>query len=592
MVIFLPVLRIANCSGFYGDRLSAAREMVSGGPIDVLSGDYLAELTMAILWRARSSNPDAGYATTFVAQMEEVLGTCLEQGIKIVSNAGGLNPRGLLKRLEELSVGLGLAPKIAIVEGDDLMPRLSDLIDEGHEFRHLDRGVTLREAGVTPLTANAYMGGFGIKEALDRGADVVICGRVTDAALVVGPSAWHFNWERDDWDALAGAVVAGHILECGPQATGGNYSFFEEIDGLDSPGFPIAEVERDGSAVITKHPGTGGRVTVETVTAQLLYEIGSPRYLNPDVTAQFETIRLSEEGPDRVRVSETKGSAPPPDLKVALNYFGGHRNSMTFGISGLHVEEKARLLESALWKTVGGRDRFEAAEVQLINSGRPDPQTIDESMSYLRFTVKDSDPHKAGRGFSRAAVELALANYPGLFLTTPPGDASPYAIYWPTTIPADLVPASVVVDGSASAVTSVTPPGPMAAPLPEMTFEPGSHAATERRPLGTLVGARSGDKGGNANLGIWVRDAEAFTWLAWFLSVDRLRQLLPEAGSLPITRFELPNLGALNFVIENFLGEGVSSSTRTDPQAKSLGEFIRARVVDVPRDLLTKIDDR
>ncbi|HJU82198.1 MAG TPA: acyclic terpene utilization AtuA family protein [Acidimicrobiia bacterium] len=586
------MLRIANCSGFYGDRLSAAQEMVSGGPIDVLSGDYLAELTMAILWRSRSRDPDAGYASTFVIQMEEVLGTCLEQGIKIVSNAGGLNPRGLQERLAKLAADLGLAPRIAIVEGDDLMPRLADLVEKGHEFRHLDRGEALSEAGVTPLTANAYLGGFGIKEALDRGADLVICGRVTDAALVLGPSAWYFNWERDEWDALAGAVAAGHVLECGPQATGGNYSFFQEIEGLDSPGFPIAEVESDGSAVITKHPGTGGRVTVETVTAQLLYEIGSPRYLNPDVTTHFETIRLSEEGPDRVRISETKGSAPPSDLKVALNYLGGYRNSMTFGISGLDVEEKARLLESALWKTVGGRDRFETSEVQLITSGKPDPETIDDSMSYLRFTVKDPDPHKAGRGFSRAAVELALANYPGLFLTTPPGDASPYAIYWPTTIPAQLVPASVVVDGSASIVSSVAPPGPMAAPLPQMTLEPGGHSKTVRRPLGTLVGARSGDKGGNANLGIWVRRPEWFTWLAWFLSVDRLRQLLPEAASLPITRFELPNLGALNFVIEGFLGEGVSSSTRTDPQAKSLGEFIRARVVDVPRDLLTKYDDR
>ena len=586
------MLRIANCSGFYGDRLSAAQEMVSGGPIDVLSGDYLAELTMAILWRSRSRDPDAGYASTFVIQMEEVLGTCLEQGIKIVSNAGGLNPRGLQERLAKLAADLGLAPRIAIVEGDDLMPRLADLVEKGHEFRHLDRGEALSEAGVTPLTANAYLGGFGIKEALDRGADLVICGRVTDAALVLGPSAWYFNWERDEWDALAGAVAAGHVLECGPQATGGNYSFFQEIEGLDSPGFPIAEVESDGSAVITKHPGTGGRVTVETVTAQLLYEIGSPRYLNPDVTTHFETIRLSEEGPDRVRISETKGSAPPSDLKVALNYLGGYRNSMTFGISGLDVEEKARLLESALWKTVGGRDRFETSEVQLITSGKPDPETIDDSMSYLRFTVKDPDPHKAGRGFSRAAVELALANYPGLFLTTPPGDASPYAIYWPTTIPAQLVPASVVVDGSASIVSSVAALGPMAAPLPQMTLEPGGHSKTVRRPLGTLVGARSGDKGGNANLGIWVRRPEWFTWLAWFLSVDRLRQLLPEAASLPITRFELPNLGALNFVIEGFLGEGVSSSTRTDPQAKSLGEFIRARVVDVPRDLLTKYDDR
>ncbi|MGH8958481.1 MAG: acyclic terpene utilization AtuA family protein [Acidimicrobiia bacterium] len=587
-----PILRVANCSGFYGDRLAAAKEMVEGGPIDVLTGDYLAELTMAILWRSRSRDLDAGYATTFVTQMEEVLGTCLERGIKIVANAGGLNPRGLAVRLEELAADLGLQPAIAFVEGDDLMARLDGLMGDGEEFRHLDRGSPLRDSGVTPLTANAYLGGWGIKEALDREADVVICGRVTDAALVVGPCAWHYDWHRDDWDALAGAVVAGHVIECGPQASGGNYSFFQEIGSLDSPGFPIAEVARDGSSIITKHPETGGSVTVGTVTAQLLYEIGSPRYINPDATAHFETIQLSQEGPDRVGVSGVKGSAPPPYLKVALNYLGGHRNSMTFGISGLDIEAKARVLESALWKAVGGREQFETAEARLIKSSQPDPETIDDSMSYLRFMVKDPDPHKAGRAFSRGAVELALSNYPGLFLTTPPGEASPYAVYWPTTIPSALVPMTVTVDGSEAVVSSETPQGSRAEPLLAVPLEHRIYSSTEREPLGVLVGARSGDKGGNANLGVWVRDAEAFPWLASFLSVDRLRGLLPEAGSLPITRFELPNLLALNFVIEGFLGEGVSSSMRTDPQAKSLGEFIRARVVDIPRDLLTKTDDR
>ena len=566
--------------------------MVEGGSIDVLTGDYLAELTMAILWRSRNRNPAAGFATTFVTQMEEVLGTCLERGIKIVSNAGGLNPRGLVERLEKLGADLGLAPKVAFVEGDDLMPRLRSLMEEGQEFRHLDRDIRLRDSGVTPVTANAYLGGWGIKEALDRGADVVICGRVTDAAVVVGPCAWYFDWQRDDWDALAGAVTAGHIIECGPQATGGNYSFFQEIGNLDSPGFPLAEVAPDGSSVITKHPGTGGRVTIGTVTAQLLYEISSPRYLTPDVTALFETVELSSERPDRILVSGVKGSAPPSTLKVGINYLGGHRNSMTFGISGLDVEEKARVLESAFWKGVGGREQYEWAEAQLVRSGRSDPQTIDESMSYLRLTVKDPDPDKVGRAFSGAAVELALSNYPGLFLTTPPGDASPYAVYWPTSIPAELVPMSVVVDGATSMVSSAAPPGPTAAPLPSMTLAAPTYPETERQPLGSVVGARSGDKGGNANLGVWVRHPGAFPWLVSFLTVERLRELLPEAALLPISRFELPNLLALNFVIAGFLGEGVSSSTRTDPQAKSLGEFIRSRVVEIPRDLLTKTDDR
>lgn len=587
-----PALRIANCSGFYGDRLSAAKEMVEGGPIDVLTGDYLAELTMAILWRSQRRDPDAGFATTFLDQMEEVLGTCLERGIKVVANAGGLNPRGLAGRLEKLAAELGLQPSIGFVDGDNLLTRLDSLMAAGHEFRHFDRGDSLAGSGVEPLTANAYLGGWGIKTALEQGADVVVTGRVTDAAVVLGPCAWHFQWKRDDWDALAGSVVAGHIIECGAQATGGNYSFFREVESLDSPGFPIAEISADGSSVITKHPGTGGAVTVGTVTAQLLYEIGSPRYLNPDVTSHFETIELFQEGPDRVRVSRAKGSAPPRDLKVALNYLGGYRNAMTFGIAGLDVEGKSQVLESALWKAVGGKEQFETALVHLVRTTRTDPETVDEAMSYLRFIVKDSDQEKVGRSFSRGAVELALSNYPGLFMTTPPTDATPYAVYWPTSVPAATVPMRVVIGESETVVSSDAPPGPSVGPAPTLAMEAAVYRETKRVPLGALVGARSGDKGGIANVGLWVREPRAFSWLVSFLTVETMRGLLPEARDLPIRRYEFANLSALNFVIDGFLGEGVSSSTRTDPQAKSLGEFIRARLVDVPQELLTNTVDR
>ncbi|MDA8285550.1 MAG: DUF1446 domain-containing protein, partial [Actinomycetota bacterium] len=334
-------LRIANCSGFYGDRLAAAREMVEGGPIDVLTGDYLAELTMMILWRARQSDPTAGYAVTFLRQVEEVLGTCLDRGIRIVANAGGLNPAGLAGQVRALADRLGLTARVAHVEGDDLLGRIEELQAAGHRLAHLDSGVALAEAGVRPVSANAYLGGWGIAEALAAGADVVVCPRVTDASLVVGPAAWHFGWHRDDWDALAGAVVAGHILECGPQATGGNYAFFEEIPDSRYPGFPLAEVYADGSSVITKHPGTGGAVSVGTVTAQLLYEIGGPRYANPDAVARFDTIRLTQDGADRVAVSEVRGEPAPAEMKVCINYVGGYRNTMTFVITGLDIDAKA-----------------------------------------------------------------------------------------------------------------------------------------------------------------------------------------------------------------------------------------------------------
>ncbi|HKX74782.1 MAG TPA: acyclic terpene utilization AtuA family protein [Acidimicrobiia bacterium] len=592
----MTTLRIANCSGFFGDRLAAAREMVEGGPIDVLTGDYLAELTMAILWRTRSRQPDGGYASTFLTQMEEVLGTCLERGIKVVSNAGGLNPAGLAERLEKLAGDLGYTPKIAYLEGDDLLSRLPELEAQGHEFRHLDRDLPLRGSGVTPLTANAYLGGWGIKTALEQGADVVICGRVTDAALVIGPAAWHHRWRRDDWDSLAGALVAGHIIECGAQATGGNYAFFAEVPGLAHIGFPLVEMEADGSFVVTKHPHTGGLVSVGTVTAQLLYEISGNEYLNPDVTALFDTIRLEEVGPDRVAVSQVQGVPPPADLKVALNYLGGYRNAMTFGLAGLNIEEKARLLEEALWTELGGKDQFATAHAQLIASAREDPETNDDALSYLRVTVMDPDQEKVGRRFSRTAVEFALSHYPGFFLTSPPGEATPYAVYWPTTIPASLVPMRVVMGDDSWDVPSAVPETPAAegafvSPLSNQSAPPADNPPlathhSKRVPLGALAGARSGDKGGNANVGFWVRSQDAYDWLAAFLTVDELLRLLPEAAGLRIERHDFPNLWALNFVINGLLGEGVSSSTRTDPQAKSLGEFLRAKLVPIPESLL------
>jgi hypothetical protein len=580
------MLRIANCSGFFGDRLSAAREMVEGGPIDVLTGDYLAELTMALLWRNRMKDPTGGYASTFLRQMEQVMGTCLDRGIKVVVNAGGLNPAGCADQLRALADRLGLQPVVAHIEGDDLLPRLGELQSAGLPFANLDTGRVLADAPVTPVTANAYLGGWGIAEALSEGADIVVTGRVTDAALVIGPSAWRFGWARDDWDALAGALVAGHVIECGAQTTGGNYSFFHEVPGLDHVGFPLVEMAADGSFVVTKHPGTGGLVSVGTVTAQLLYEIGGPRYLNPDVVARFDTIRLSDEGPDRVRVDGVRGEPAPDTTKVALNYLGGFRNSTTFVLTGLDIDDKARLVEEALWAAVGGRDQYAEADVQLIRSDRRDPSTNEEASAFLRITVKDPDQSKVGKAFSRAGVELALASYPGFHLTAPPGDATPYAVYWPTTVPNEVITQTVSIGGTGFEVAASPSGPPPAGGITEQDVPPPPGGPTVAAPLGSILGARSGDKGGNANLGLWARSDEAFSWLAATITVERLRRLLPETADLAIDRHVLANIRSVNFVIHGLLGEGVSSSTRPDPQAKSLGEWLRARVVDIPASLL------
>jgi hypothetical protein len=578
-------VRIANCSGFYGDRLAAAREMVEGGPIDVLTGDYLAELTMLILWKARRKDDTAGYARTFLTQLEEVLGTCLDRGIKIVTNAGGLNPLGLADEVGKLAATLGLTPKVAAITGDDLLDRLPELQAAGIDLAHLDTGQRLADAGVRPISANAYLGGWGIAAALDAGADVVVCPRVTDASLVVGPAAWWHGWAREDWNALAGGVAAGHVIECGPQATGGNYSFLDEITDRRYPGFPIAEVAADGSSVITKHAGTGGLVSVGTVTAQLLYEIAEPAYLNPDVVAHFDTIELTQEAADRVRLSGTHGSPPPDTLKVALNYLGGYRNTMTLVLTGLDVEAKAAWARELLGGLLGGWETFADSDVRLLRFDTPDAPTNEQATAHLRITVKDADPAKVGRRFSDATMALALGGYAGFHTTTPPSSESAYGVYWPALVPASVVEHVVHLPDGTTATVPHSPSGPMPSPP---TAPPGSRpdGPTVRMPLGTVVGARSGDKGGNANIGLWARDDAGYAWLAAELTPDRVRELLPEAAALDVRVFALPNLRAVNVVVVGLLGEGVASSNRPDPQAKGLGEYLRSRLVDVPAALV------
>ena len=578
-------IRIGNCSGFYGDRLSAAKEMVDGGPIDVLTGDYLAELTMLILWKAKQKDPSFGYAKTFLTQMEQVLGTCLDRGIKVVSNAGGLNPAGLAEALAALAERLGLHPKIAWIEGDDILDRLDELQSSGNPLSNLDTGEPLAAAGVKPVTANAYLGAWGIVDALAADADVVLCPRVTDASLVVGPAAWWHGWSRTDYDALAGAVAAGHVIECGPQATGGNYSWLEEITDRRYPGFPLAEIADDGASVITKHDNTGGLVSPGTVTAQLLYEIAEPEYVNPDVVAHFDTLRLATQGPDRVLVSGTKGSPPPDTLKVALNYVGGFRNTMTLVITGLDIEEKAAWARQQLFDILGGEDVFAEVDARLIRFDQDDAPTNEQATAHLRITVKDPDPRKVGRTFSNAVMEQALAGYAGFHTTSIPTAESAYGVYWPTLVDRDAVTQTLVLPDGARYTLTHGPSGPRPA-TSSVTVAPGPGGETVRVPLGRICAARSGDKGGNANVGLWTRTDEEFRWLADYLDEKALRSLLTEAADLEIRRFVLPNLRALNFVVVGLLGTGVASSTRPDPQAKGLGEYLRSRHVDVPRTLL------
>jgi hypothetical protein len=588
------VLRIANCSGFFGDRLSAAREMVEGGPIDVLTGDWLAELTMYILHKTRQRS--GGYARTFLRELEDVLPACVERGITVVANAGGLDPEGLADAVRELAGRQGVEVKVASVSGDDITARVGELRAVGERFVNLDTGEPLPE-GAPLVTANAYLPARPIADALAAGAQVVVTGRVTDAALVVGPALHAFGWADGDLDAIAGAVAAGHVIECGAQCCGGNYAFFEEVPNRERIGFPIAEVHRDGSSVITKHPGTGGAVTVGTVTAQLLYEIGSPRYLSPDAVARFDTIELAQEATDRVRIEGVRGEAPPRTLKVTANLDAGWRNSMTLALTGAEVAEKARFAADAVWAGIpGGRGAF--AETAEDLSG----DLHGGGMAYLRLAVRGDDEQAVGRAFSGAVVETSLSSYPGTFFTSAPSGAQGVARYWPTTVAASAVTPRIECEAEEVHPTPASTTDaagddrqPLAPPLESDTdsgtdtdAHPGATATgeTTRVPLGVLLGARSGDKGGDANIGVWADEDDVAKWLQSEFTTEALRALLPELAAFDVDRYPLPNLRAVNFVVHGILGWGVASNLRTDTQAKGLGELLRSRAIDVPAALV------
>ena len=586
------VIKIGNCSGYYGDKLSAAKDMVEGGPIDVLTGDYLAELTMTILFNQKlQRGEDKGYVGTFLKQIKDVAETCKKNNIKIVTNAGGLNPSSMANEIINILKEMSIDLKVAYIDGDDLMPRLEELKDQGETFVNIDKNTNLDSTEHNLLTANAYLGAWGIKEALDEGADIVVCPRVTDAAVVIGPAAWKFKWKRTDFDELAGALAAGHIIECGCQATGGNYSFFEEVPSFINVGYPIAEIESDGSFTITKHPGTGGLVSVGTVTAQLLYEISSPAYINPDVISHFDTLEINQIGPDRVRVSGCRGSNPPGKHKVCINLATGYRNGMDLVLTGLDIEAKAKTITDTLFHSVGGKDQFDEVSVNLYRTDKKNPNSNEEAMATLSISVKSRNPDLVGRLFSAKIIELSLANYPGFFSAGTGKKPGPVISYWPALIDSKHIKEYVHVDGKTLEIepTSQLQFEENYYQKQPVTIEPAPQGEMDEISFGRLFGARSGDKGGCANIGVWAKTDLAFSFLYNFLSVEKIKELMPDLNKFSIDRYELPNINSLNFYIHGILEDGVSSNNRMDGQAKSLGEYLRSKTIKVPKIIIEEI---
>ncbi|MGQ0631374.1 MAG: acyclic terpene utilization AtuA family protein [Sporichthyaceae bacterium] len=591
---------IANCGGFWGDDPTAARRQVEGGPIDYLVMDYLAEVTMAILQKQMAKNPALGYAADFLTQMRDVLVPCMEKGVTIIANAGGVNPTACATALEALAAELGVADKlkVAVVAGDNLYADLDDLIAAGQQLKHMDNGAPITDVRDTVLSANVYLGSAPIVRALELGANVIIAGRVTDTSVTLAPMLYNFGWAADDWDKYASGVVAGHIIECGCQCTGGNFTDWHTVPDFRSMGYPLIEANADGTFVITKHPGTGGLVNVHTVSEQLLYEMGGPAYLSPDCIARFDSIHLSQDGPDRVLVTGVKGEAPPEMLKVAASYSGGYRAVGRMLISGPDTLRKAQKAADVFWAVAGGADLYDEAATQFIGWDASHPSLAGEEPSevLMQVSVLDADKRKINERFGPMVVGSMLQSMPGM---TMPGDqgrprASDVVGHWPALIPRHLVHATVTVDGVTEQISSAAPaysdvslpPAPIAqqTPADDAQSLPESDLATV--PLMQLCIARSGDKGDSSNVGIRARSPEIYHWMLGALTADVVKEHFKGICEGEVDRFLLPNLLALNFLLHESLGGGGTSSLRFDAQGKTFSQYLLSMPVTVPAALV------
>lgn len=444
-------VRVGNGQGFWGDSVDAPVELLRGGPIDYIGMDYLAEVTLSIMMRQKLRNPERGYATDFIDFVRRVLPELAERGVRVITNAGGLNPRACRERIFEVARELGVeGVRVGVVEGDDLLPRLEDLVASGHELENMDTGEPIASVLDRVTSANAYLGAEPVCRALAEGAHIVLSGRVTDTALALAPLIHELGWQRDDWDRMAAGTIAGHVLECGPQCTGGNFSRFWEVPDLWNVGYPIAEVYEDGSFVVTKHAGTGGMVTVDTVSEQLLYEMGDPaEYVTPDVTAHFSSIQLAQEAKNRVRVSGITGGPRTPFLKISASYLAGYKTSGEITLSGPRAVEKAKLAAHLVWKRLeraGVTFEPEAKSEEILGTGvclpgiLPGPEEPPEVV--LRLGVRDPDRAKVER-FGKEIAPLVTSGPPGVtgFAGGRPKPQEVVA-YWPA-----LVAREVVEDG-------------------------------------------------------------------------------------------------------------------------------------------------
>ena len=595
------MIRIGGATGYWGEADLALPQFLAEANLDFIVFDYLAEITMSIMARAKASDPGKGYATDFVSGVVAPnLDSIAQSGIKLISNAGGVNPEACAAAIRQLVDTAGLSLKVAVVTGDDLMPRLDALLDvQPREMFSGDRPPP-REL---IASANVYLGAFPIAQALDQGADIVITGRCVDSAVTLGACIHRYGWEPGDLDLLAAGSLAGHLIECGPQATGGNYTDWHEVaDTLHEVGYPIAEIGGDGSFVITKPAGTGGCVTIGSVGEQLLYEIGNPAaYELPDVICDFTEVSLEQVGIDRITVKGARGRGVPECYKASITWADGWRVGMVGFYVGAQAADKARIFaDEALQRARRKLSAMNAPDyvdvsVEVIG----DESHWGESARYVRsreVAVKIACRHE-----DRRATDLLMRELAGVGLGAPPGfcafagtrpKSSPVIRLFSVLVDRKLVDVQVHtaeqsvpfnMDMSAELLTATQAVG-SASEFPAM---PDTDANLVEVPLEKLAWARSGDKGDKANIGVMARKSDFFPWIVAILTESYVASRFSHfMASSEIDRFVLPRLPALNFVLHNVLGGGGIASLRNDPQAKGFAQILLDTPVKVPESLL------
>ncbi|MBI2602810.1 MAG: DUF1446 domain-containing protein [Deltaproteobacteria bacterium] len=600
-------LKIGNAGGYWGDDPTALKRQVSKGKLDYITIDFLAEITMSIMQKQFQRDPTQGYAYDFLGMIKDVLPQLLANKTRLITNAGGINPQACAKAILDLAKTMGLSPRIAVVYGDNILGNIDDLERQGANFRNMETGENFSHIRKNLEAANVYFGATPVVEALRRWQpDIIITGRVTDTGITLAPMIYEFGWELNDWDKLASGIIAGHTLECGAQATGGNFSDWELVENFNEIGFPIAEVNPDGSFVLTKHEETGGLVSVNTVREQVFYEMGDPKsYITPDVVADFSTIRLHQEEKNRVLVSGIRGYEPTPLYKISMAYQEGFRCSGTILISGPFARKKAERFASIFWKRWGDNPPFDEVSTEYVgwNSCHRSLGHAEEGAEILLRLGVRSKKESLVKAFRRMIAPLVLSGPPGVsVLAEGLGKVQSVIGYWPALISKELVtPKIALVEDLANTEANVAIPLMGSFSLsthPDQVAESPSQNLAEflaelnqadSFPLYRICLARSGDKGDTANIGVLARSEKAYAFLKEYLSAQRVKDWFQELCHGKVSRYSLDGLLGLNFLLEKSLGGGGSRTLRADAQGKTFSQAVLRQKVVIPRDVLNDV---